>query len=305
MLFRKSHEKIDVEEQDLSEEELEYQFQKKLRKINFKRRLKNALIYSIVGVALLGGLKSLFQMDKKTPHEEIENQSFVTQYVSNYYAYPKTDQNNEFIKLFTSQTEITNDFNGDLEKSEIISSEIYKVESDELKENVLHYFVRANYRTKPKERDATTETLYCKVDVAKINDSYIVIRPITNVSYERKAVDDKDALDSLKFEAKTNNQTLDDDQKKEIENTITLFLKTYNEDVVQARLLTIDSSIIDALDPNTKLELDHISTCSADDKDIFVTAQINVKYKTIFTTKQNYYFVIDKEKNKIKNMEVY
>ena len=311
MLFKKIH-KVEMESkhendetEELSEEELEFQFQRQLRKLNFKRKIKNILIYSVIGLALIGGYKSLFQVEKKTPHEEIENQSFITQYIKNYYVYPKTDETNEFLKLYTSQTDISNDFNQNLERGEITSCEIYKVESDEKKDNVLHYYVSADYKTKMKEKEASTEKIYCKISVAKVNDSYLVIRPISNVSHERKVVDDKEILDSFKFEAHTTTQTLDDDQKKEIENTITLFLKTYNEDIVQARLLTTDPSIIDALDLNTKLALDHMNDCSSDDENIYVTAQINANYKDIYISKRNYYFVIDKEKNKIKNMEVF
>lgn len=48
-----------------------------------------------------------------------------------------------------------------------------------------------------------------------------------------------------------------------------------------------------------------MNDCSSDDENIYVTAQINANYKDIYISKRNYYFVIDKEKNKIKNMEVF
>ncbi len=83
---------------------------------------------------------------------------------------------NRYIKWFQSKS-----WSG-----EITSCEIYKVESDEKKDNVLHYYVSADYKTKMKEKEASTEKIYCKIDVAKINDSYLVIRPISNVSHERK-----------------------------------------------------------------------------------------------------------------------
>ena len=127
---------------------MEFQFQRQLRKLNFKRKTKNIFIYFVIGLALIGGYKSLFQADKKTPHEEMENQSFITQYVKNYYGYPKTDETNEFLKLYTSQIDISNDFNRNLESGEITSCDIYKVDSDPEKDNVLHYYVSADYRTK-------------------------------------------------------------------------------------------------------------------------------------------------------------
>lgn len=311
MLFRKIH-KVGMESkhendetEELSEEELEFQFQRQLRKLSCRRKIKNILIYSVIGPALIGGYKSLFQVEKKTPHEEIEDQSFITQYIKDYYVYPKTDEINEFLKLYTSQTDISNDFNQNFESSEITSCEIYKVENDEKKDNVLYHYISADYKTKTKEKEASTEKIYCKIDVAKINGSYLVIRLISNVSYEGKIIEDKEILDSFKFEAHTTTQTLDEDQKKEIENAITLFLKTYSEDIVQAGLLTTDPSVIDALGLDTKLALNHMNDCSSDNENIYVTAQINTNYKDIYISEQNYYFVIDKEKNKIKNMEAF
>lgn len=73
MLFKKIH-KVEMESkhendetEELSEEELEFQFQRQLRKLNFKRKIKNILIYSVIGLALIGGYKSLFQVEKKHP----------------------------------------------------------------------------------------------------------------------------------------------------------------------------------------------------------------------------------------------
>ena len=44
MLFKKIHK---VETEELSEEELEFQFQRQLRKLNFKRKIKNILIFIV------------------------------------------------------------------------------------------------------------------------------------------------------------------------------------------------------------------------------------------------------------------
>lgn len=308
MLFKKLHkqeETVDSQETVESEEDLEKLKAKLLRKLNFKERLKRWGIFLVIGVGLIGGFKSLFTTGDKATHEEIENQSFVTTYISNYYTFPKTEQTTEFLTNFTAKVDVANQFSDTLETARISDAEIYKVESDNETPNITSYYVSANYETKRKGQPASSSMLYCKVDVAKHESSYLVVKPVSNIAYQRTNIQDAEIVDTFKFEAETTNTKVDDEQKKEIENTITLFLKTYNEDVTQAKLLTTDASILNALDPNTKLELSIMQNCSMDDDNIYVTAKVNEKYQDIWTSTKNYYFVIDQVKQKIKTMEVY
>lgn len=313
MLFKKLHKEENVpvtgtnnednENKEITEEELELLFQKQLKKINTKARLKNGMIYFIVFLTVLGSFKSLFSVRQTTVAEETENSSFVTTYLTNYYAYPKNEEEKEYLSKFSLNAPIQ-DFIQELESAEMSSCDIYKVEQDTQNVNVLHYYVQTNYRTKMKEQEASITQLYCKIDVAKENDSYIVIRPITQVSYYVESIDEEETK-KYEYEVETTSRNSDDETKAEVENTITLFLKTYNEDIVQAKLLVNDPEIIRALDSNTQLELERLETVTEDDSYYFITAVIKTSYKDVLNTSNKYEFKIDKEKNKISKMEVY
>lgn len=307
MLFSKLHkEKVEMskeEEEIVSDEELEKRQKKLLRKINFKNKMKFTLIFLLAIGGLIGGYKSLFVQTSNASHEEIENQAFVTAYLDNYYMFPKTDQTTEFLQTFTSTLEVANTFSMDLEYAKISNVEIYKVEQNPTYLIALDYYVTATYETKMKNTEATSTTIYIKLSVAKNDASYLVVRPVTNTTYKRTNISDEKIVEEFKYKPESSNQTVTNEQKIDAENTINLFLKTYNDDVIQAQLL-IDQKI-NALDVNQKLELETIQNCTFDDENIYVTTKVVERYTNVLNSTKNYYFVIDKEKNKIKTMEVY
>ena len=172
MLFKKLHKETEetVEneslgtaiEKEMSEEELEQHFNKQLKKLNFRTKVKNAFVYFFVILVALGSFKSLLFSNQSSNATETENNAFICTYLSNYYHFPKTDEENEYLTNFTLSTgTTTNDFFSELETATLQNPEVYKVESDKDNVNVLHYYVKANYKAKFKEQDETTTSINC------------------------------------------------------------------------------------------------------------------------------------------------
>ena len=95
---------------------------------------------------------------------------------------------------------------------------------------------------------------------------------------------------------------MDEETKSDVKNTIELFLKTYNDDITQARLLFLEPDRLLPLDDNTSLELNGMSDVTKSED----TYYVNCTLKQTVSEMQmilKYHFEIDIEKNKVKVME--
>lgn len=92
---------------------------------------------------------------------------------------------------------------------------------------------------------------------------------------------------------------MSDEIRTEIENTISLFLKTYNDDINQARLLVSNPKQLLPLDSNTRLELLDIKEVTKTNDTYYVECTVNKVYADYLKNLQNYHFEIDIEKIKL------
>lgn len=65
--------------------------------------------------------------------------------------------------------------------------------------------------------------MFNKITVGKNGDKYKVIRPVTNIKNEVQAVKDKDVLDSYGYDPDKGSESVDEETKSDVKNTIELF----------------------------------------------------------------------------------
>ncbi len=152
---------------------------------------------------------------------------------------------------------------------------------------------------KVKDSETAVNTMFNKITVGKNGDKYKVIRPVTNIKNEAEAVKDKDVLDSYGYDPDKGSESVDEETKSDVKNTIELFLKTYNDDITQARLLFLEPDRLLPLDDNTSLELNGMSDVTKSED----TYYVNCTLKQTVSEMQmilKYHFEIDIEKTKSK-----
>lgn len=298
-------ERLETETKAISDEEREVLIKKELKRINRRNRIKKAVFVFFMAIVVIGSMKGLLGTKNTSSNEEVENEAFVIEYVDHYYHYPLSEEDETFIKNYTYAKVETNRIYEDIDFASVSDIRIYKVETVDETKGILAYYITATYHTKEKDQDEISNPLFCKLEVAKNDNKYLVVKPVINVSYERDYIQDEDVLDQFEYKIKHTSENMSDVEKSEVTETIHLFLKTYNDDITQAKLLVSNPDILDTLDSNTTLEVDSISNVSKDEDSIYVQAKVKEKYLNISTITKNYFFEIDIEKNKIKTMEVY
>ena len=288
----------DHAEQELSYEEIQSRMDKQVRKEKRKARIKIALFYMLLLFCAIGALRSFIGI-AENKHSVIEEQTFVQTYAQNYFAYPADE---EYLKKFTlSNWRLS--YDNDIESAVLSDIEIYQVE--ELEAGAKRYYCDGDLTTKRKEQEAITAKTYFYIDAVCKDDRYLVIRPITNVSSDVKAISDEEQKQEYVYEIEKGNEQLSESEKEGLTRTLELFVKTYNDDVNQARLLCSDKDILDQLDPGMRLELQSIGTATKDDRNIYVSCEVTETHENGYSIKKKYHFTIEKEKNKINSMEVY
>ena len=192
-----------------------------------------------------------------------------------------------------------------MESISVQSITVYNVETADKPNQIYNYFISCTYTVKIKDSEAVSNIVFNKISVAKNEGKYMVVKPVENIKNEVASIADKDILNNFSYDLKKGNENVSDDIKAEIENTISLFLKTYNDDINQARLLVSNSDQLLVLDSSTNLELVNTKQITKSDDVYYVDCTINQVYGDYLKKLQNYHFEIDIEKNKINVMEVY
>lgn len=306
MLFKSLHKDIVEEDtgKEVSEEQLHKELEKKTRKYNRKQKLKNICIVIILGLGIFGGYKSLMEVDSSQEQVEAENQTFVKTYASNYFMYPN-ENSTKYLEKFTLDNTWRCEFENELEFSKISDIEVYKVKLDKKKNEVSSYYMYGDLTTKKENEDQVTNTIYFRIDVAKQGSSFLVVKPLINTGVSIASIKDEDVKNEYKFKGDSTNQTLDESEQENLKETLELFIKTWNDNPVQARLLTSNKKIVEDLDSNIKLTLETLNSSSQDDDTIYAEAKIVESYLNVYSSTRTYYFEIDRDKQKIKKMEVY
>lgn len=311
MIFSKLFNKTSSDKDDnesLTEEQLADKKMKLIKSINRRNMLKKIALYIFVGLGVLGGYRSLTSTTPTTTYNELQDQSFISEYLLNYYNYPSSESNQKYIEKFTYSTNNLhqkNDYTDEVASASVNSSQIYRVTVDDQEKNTYNYYVKSNFDINLKEGSTKSTVIYNKITVAKKGSRYKVVRPINNIAYNIASITDEDVLSDYKYESEEGSTQVEDDVKSKIENTIDLFVKTYNDDLSQAKLLVNISGGLEPLDPNTRLEFERITNSSSDDTTYFVECAIIERYSSYSSATKNYHFEIDIDKNKITKMEVY
>lgn len=298
--------RTDEEKEEVPLEELQERKIKLVKSIRRKALIKKILLIVVLFFGIAGGYKALFDTEKENTYDELRDQAFINTYISNYYSYPQTDDTKTYLKEFSySEDYFKNEYIQDMESINVQSVTVYNVETADKLNQIYNYFIRCTYIVKIKDSEAVSNTVFNKISVAKNDGRYKVIKPIENIENEVASITDKDVLDNFSYDLKKGNENVSDDIKAEIENTISLFLKTYNDDINQARLLVSNPDQLLALDSSTNLEFVNTKEVTKSNDTYYVDCTINQVYGDYLKKLQNYHFEIDIEKNKINIMEVY
>lgn len=315
MIFKRLHKKIDEHvscdtqlETDIvieSEEQLEERFQKALKKQRRHAKIKKYVVISVIGIGLIGGYRSL--VTKETRNDAataVNDYAFTESYLKNYFTYPQTDDTRAYLQQFTTGT-WSPEFDNDVKSVEMRDARVYQVTASQDDKGALTLYVKVELNILHANDKEEQKQIYTAVEVVKQNDKYIVDEPIAMVSTNYIAMSEEERKNAQKDDEQPSGKDLSEDEKKEIGNTIQLFLSTYGSDLEQARLLMESPASLKPLDPDTKISYISLGLTSQGDEDI--TAAANVLYTTGNYLKQNrnIRFTFDKKTNKIKQMEVY
>lgn len=296
--------KEEFEKTDEVQEQVE--LDRRLKKFDRKLLRKRILIYVCIGFGVLGAIKSFAPAVTTHNYAEVEAMTFVQNYSKEYYHYPKTEDELASLKKFQLQSSWDMKYTELVEYANLNNVEIYKVSTSDTEKGINDYYCYGTLTTKEeKQPKAVSTVVYFKVSVAKDGSRYLVVEPVANAKVNVNAIVDEDKVEIYQFEGESASTTLEGSDKDEVTRTINLFLKTYNDDIKQARLLCTKNGVIDELDPNMKLELVNVNSATSDEETIYVYAEVNETYGTLYSSTRKYYFEIDKEKNKIKRLEVY
>lgn len=295
----------DDKEEEVSLEELQERKIRLVRSIKRKAMIKRILVILVLFFGVAGGYKALFDTGEENSYTELKDQAFVSAYITDYYSYPRSDETKDRLKNFTlSDDAYSYEYASDVESVDVRSVIIYNIVKLDSINQIYSYYIKCTYDVKVKDSETAVNTMFNKITVGKNGDKYKVIRPVTNIKNEAEAVKDKDVLDSYGYDPDKGSESVDEETKSDVKNTIELFLKTYNDDITQARLLFLEPDRLLPLDDNSSLELNGMSDVTKSED----TYYVNCTLKQTVSEMQmilKYHFEIDIEKNKVKVMEVY
>ncbi|WP_302133301.1 hypothetical protein [Thomasclavelia spiroformis] len=307
MIFKKLFKNsIENDEEIVSLDELQERKIKLIKSIKHKAMIKKIFLIIVLFFGLLGGYRALLDVNDNNTYDELMDQAFINSYISNYYTYPRTDVIEEYLKEFSySEEYLKNEYIRDVESIKPQSIIVYSVETVDKNKQIYDFYIRCICTVKVKDLEAVNSTICNKITVAKNDGKYKVVKPIENIENEVASITNKDVLDNFNYNLKKGDEQVSDEIRTEIENTINLFLKTYNDDINQARLLVSNPKQLLPLDSNTNLELLDIKEVTKTNDTYYVECTVNKVYADYLKNLQNYHFEIDIEKNKINTMEVY
>ena len=294
------------QEEILSEEQLIEKRIKLAKSIRFRNTVKRAVLIFLIFVGVCGGYKALFSVRQSNSYDELMDQSFIGDYLENYYQYPQTNQNKDYLNRFSlSDDHYKLEYDSSIESASSSDSVIYNVDVEDRLNNIYSFYVRSNYSIKVKDSETKTHQVCNKVTVAKSGSRYKVVKPVENISDAIGSIQDKKKLDKFEYDADGGSGNVSDKKKAEIENTLSLFLKTYNDNITQARLLVSSPGKLHPLDEDTTLELSNIKKLTEGEDTYYIECNVIQKYKDYLKINMSYHFEIDIKTNKISKMEVY
>lgn len=287
-----------------TEEELELRLQKMLKKQNRNTRIKRIIIYIMMLLIGIGGIKSLLMVEKESPYvQAINHYAFVEEYLQNYFAYPLTEENEQYLGLFATGQWRTEYDTNKIEKIQTTDCDIYHVEALKDKKDIYRYYSKVTLNTLNKDNKEETDTITVVLTIAEKQGAYAVVAPPMMNYTQSVALNDADVKELVMEEEEQQGTECTESERQELQNTIQLFVKTYMSDFTQARLLMENPDTLDPLDKNTKIELESFSNMRQTDDAYIVNVSAVLTTKEMLKQRRNYNFVIDKTTNKIMEME--
>lgn len=294
------------QEEILSDEQLLERKIKLTKSLRRRNTIKRITLIFVIFLGICGGYKSLFSPKQSNSYDELMDQSFLNDYLDSYYQYPQSKQSKDYLSKFSLSEEFYRlEYDNSVETASSSDSIIYNVKAEDRINNIYSFYVQSNYSVKVKDSETKTKQIYNKVTVAKSDNKYKVVKPVENVSDSVTAIQDEKVLDKYEYDAESGSSNVSDKKKAEIENTLSLFLKTYNDDIKQARLLVSNPGKLHPLDGDTSLELSNIKKLTESDDKYYIECNVIQNYQNCLKITMSYHFEIDIKTNKISKMEVY
>lgn len=309
VLFKKLHSsenKQDIEQKhEETEEELELRLNKQMKSINRRNKLKKFMFIVMVTIITIGSFKSLLSVEKNiTSAEAVNDYSFVSEYLQNYFKYPKEATETDYLQRYMLDASWQVEYSFDhVNSAKSQNTDIYYVKPNT--DGTLSFYAKETVVMNTKDDKDTTESFDIKLTIAKKNNGYLVIKPVEMVYTQLSSMSDDDKKAYEIQHVISEGSDCDDTEKAELQNTIDLFFKTYASDYSQARLLLNDPTSLDPINDNTTITLENITSARKTESKYNVEAKVIVSTGEMIKQNKTYKFVIDKVTNKILEMEEY
>lgn len=302
MLFKRETKEIEeCKPEETIKEMRDKQMRKQIRRDRIKRWIFNAFI--IVG--LLGGYLSYVKTDSKDNiAEATASQTFVKNYLEQYFTYPMDDTAKDYLKIYTLNNDWRVTYDRSIQSVQVDGSEVYKVLSPSKDITSYYVYVDVTMVSVDEEKQEISDKykLSVRLDLARTG-GYLIVEPLKMTAQAINAIPEEERI-KFEIELLEGKDQLSDQEKSDVQETLRLFYATYSNNIAQARLLVMDLNLED-LDENTVLEFESLSHCSKDESTYYVTASLKETIASKMIQKKNVYIEIDIEKNKIKKLEEY
>lgn len=305
MLFKRKEKTKEIEEQpsELTIKELR---DKQMRKQIRRDRLKRWIINAFIVIGLLGGYLSYVKTDSKDNiAEATASQTFVKNYIVEYFTYPTDDDAKNYLKQYTLNNDWRVQYDRSIQSVQVDGSEVYKVLSPS--KDITSYYVYVDVTMisidEEKQEISDKYRLSVRLDLARENSGYLIVEPLKMTAQDISAIPEDERI-KFELEIPEGKEQLTDQEKSNVQETLRLFYATYSNNIAQARLL-VEDIVLENLDENTILEFESLDHCSKDESTYYVTASLKETIASKMIQKKNVYIEIDIEKNKIKKLEEY
>lgn len=305
MLFKRKEKTKEIEEQpsELTIKELR---DKQMRKQIRHDRLKRWIINAFIVIGLLGGYLSYVKTGSKDNiAEATASQTFVKNYIVEYFTYPTDDDAKNYLKQYTLNNDWRVQYDRSIQSVQVDGSEVYKVLSPS--KDITSYYVYVDVTMisidEEKQEISDKYRLSVRLDLARENSGYLIVEPLKMTAQDISAIPEDERI-KFELEIPEGKEQLTDQEKSNVQETLRLFYATYSNNIAQARLL-VEDIVLENLDENTILEFESLDHCSKDESTYYVTASLKETIASKMIQKKNVYIEIDIEKNKIKKLEEY
>lgn len=314
MLFKKLHKQekndsnteINTDESSSveSQDELEKRLQRNIKSQNRRRKTRSFLLTFILILGLVGGVKSLFTLQKEVlTSTAVNDYAFAEKYLSTYFKYPKVEEDNTFISQFTTGNWAVEYANNQVKSVNANSVKVYQVTTD--LQNEMKIYAQIDLTVIDKNEEDSSIITNVELEVLHIENSYLVNSPISMVITELQPMEETKKKEYIKNSSSISGSDCTNQEKEELTNSVKLFISTYNTDFTQAQLLMKNAKDLKPLDPNTKMEFESVGIVKKGTENYIISTTVLVKTKEVISQRRNYNFTFEISSNKIVEMEEY